>query len=314
MFEIADRLLVRLDAGRRIAVATAVSITGSAPRTVGTSMALTDAGEVIGSISGGCIEGALHELCSRVLDTGHPESARFGFDDATAFSVGLSCGGSIEVSAALVDVASEDDWSQTAITQLRRAAAGHAAEVTHDHGAVSRFSERWEPPAPFVIVGANEFSVALSAAAAAVGFRVTVCDPREAFLTAERFPGAEIRVGWPTDVLASLDDDARTVICILSHDDRFDVDLIAAALARRTSYVGAMGSRRTRDRRMLELTALGTPGLERLRSPIGLDLGASTPEETAVAILAEVIAVRNGARANSLTGGSGSIHGADAGM
>lgn len=317
MFEIADRLLARIDAGERIAVATAVSITGSAPRTVGTSMALTETGSVIGSISGGCVEGAVHELCSRVLETGRAEFARFGFSDEVAFSVGLSCGGRVEV---LATVLGADAASRPVVAQLREAAAGRPARVTSSldperAGFVDvepgdrAFVERFDPPARLIIFGAAEFAVALSAAAAAVGYRVTVCDARSAFATPERFPAAEqVVVQWPPEYLAGTEVDALTVICILSHDDRIDADLIEAALAGPAGYVGAMGSRGTHERRVEELVRRGIRDLDRLRSPIGLDLGASTPEETAISILGEVLAVRSGASAAPLSRTSGAIH------
>lgn len=319
MFEIAGRLLARIDAGERIAVATAVSITGSSPRTVGTSMALTENGSVIGSISGGCVEGAVHELCSRVLETGQAEFARFGFSDEVAFSVGLSCGGRVEV---LATVLGADAASHPAVTQLREAAAGRAARMTSslDPGRLGfidadgevehRFVERFDPPARLIIFGAVEFSVALSDAAAAVGYRVTVCDARSAFATPERFASAEhVVVQWPPDYLAGTEVDARTVICILTHDDRIDADLIETALAGPACYVGAMGSRGTHERRVEELVRRGIRDLDRLRSPIGLDLGASTPEETAVSIMSEVLAVRSGASGAPLSRTSGAIHG-----
>lgn len=307
MFELADRLLAAVDDGRGIAVATAVSITGSAPRTVGTSMAVTDRGEVIGSISGGCVEGAVFELCQRVLATGRSEFAAYGFDDETAFAVGLSCGGRIEV------VASPLDAGSPLVGPLRAAAAGRSASVTIPLGVDEReFTETAEPPARLLIVGAVEFSVALAAAASVVGYRVTVCDPRSVFATPERFPTAELVIDWPTEYLAGTVLDDRSVVCLLAHDDRFDVDVVELALASPAAFVGAMGSRRTNARRVAELTARGVVDLQRLHAPLGLDLGASTPEETAVAILAEVLAARNGASARPLVETVGAIHSAAA--
>ncbi|WP_165069366.1 XdhC family protein [Marisediminicola senii] len=323
MFEIADRLLAALDSGHRIAVATAVTITGSAPRAVGTSMAVVDDGTVIGSISGGCIEGALYEIGTRVLETGRPEFEGFGFDDESAFAVGLSCGGMIEV---IVSVLAMDAASAPTIDQLRRAAAGSAAELTtviagdparlgesvpspHGCDGLRTFTERFAPASRFIVFGAVEFAVALSDAAAALGYRVTVCDPRPVFATPERFPRAEeVVVQWPPQYLAQTAVDERTVICILSHDDRFDVDLIAGALELPVAYIGAMGSRRTHASRVEELAARGIHDLDRLHAPIGLDIGARTPEETAISILAEVIASRTGAAAEPLTSVSGPIH------
>ncbi|ROS50546.1 XdhC family protein [Frigoribacterium sp. PhB24] len=321
MFEIADRLLARLDAGESIAVATAVSVVGSAPRTVGTSMAVTVDGTVIGSISGGCVEGAVYEICTQVFEDGMPQLESFGFSDETAFEVGLSCGGRIEVLARLV---SPDD--AVTIDALRDAVAGREASAhvvlgpvrtgevvptVDDCEGLRVFSERSVPPPRLLVFGAVEFAVALCNAGAVLGYRVTVCDPRPVFMTRERFPSAdEVVVEWPPDYLARTDVDERTVIAVLSHDERFDADLVEVALASPAAYVGAMGSRVTHDRRIAALRSrdVGPDALARLRSPIGLDLGASTPEETAVSIMAEVLAVRSGASRAPLRDRDGSIH------
>jgi xanthine dehydrogenase accessory factor len=321
VFEIADRLLARLDAGERLAVATAVSVVGSAPRTVGTSMAVTVDGTVIGSISGGCVEGAVYEICTQVLDDGAAQLETFGFSDETAFEVGLSCGGRIEVLARLV---TPDD--AVTIAALRDAAAGREASAHVVLGPVRTgevvptiddceglrvFGERSVPPPRLLVFGAVEFAVALCNAGAVLGYRVTVCDPRPVFLTRERFPSAdEVVVEWPPTYLARTHVDERTVIAVLSHDERFDADLVAAALASPAAYVGAMGSRVTHERRVAALRErdVGPEALARLHSPIGLDLGASTPEETAVSILAEVLSVRSGASRAPLRDRDGSIH------
>ena len=347
MFEIADRLLARLDAGERVAVATAVSVVGSAPRTVGTSMVVTDDGTVIGSISGGCVEGALYEACERVLADGVPVLESFGFSDEAGFEVGLSCGGTIEV---VVQRLSADD--DEVVRQLREARAGRPASLTRVVGAAATadgrdavtsidprgpagaddaprlgdvvdpadldactglrlVTERSVPAPRLLVVGAVEFAVALCAAGSALGYRVTVCDPRPVFLTPERFPSAEeVVVAWPPTWLASTEIDERTVVAVLSHDDRFDAELVAAALASPAAYVGAMGSRGTHDRRVRQLRALDVDeeSLARLHSPIGLDLGASTPEETAISVLAEVLAVRSGATGVRLRDRSDAIH------
>ncbi|KQR44150.1 hypothetical protein ASF82_11560 [Frigoribacterium sp. Leaf164] len=354
MFEIADRLLARLDAGERVAVATAVSVVGSAPRTVGTSMVVTADGTVIGSISGGCVEGALYEACERVLADGVPLLESFGFSDEAGFEVGLSCGGTIEV---VVQRLSADD--DEVVRQLREARAGRPASLTRVVGAAATadgrdaadrettgdaaatrgtagtaggaprlgdvvdpadldacaglrlVTERSVPAPRLLVVGAVEFAVALCAAGSALGYRVTVCDPRPVFLTPERFPSAEeVVVAWPPTWLASTEIDERTVVAVLSHDDRFDAELVAAALASPAAYVGAMGSRGTHERRVRQLRALDVDeeSLARLHSPIGLDLGASTPEETAISVLAEVLAVRSGATGVRLRDRSDAIH------
>jgi xanthine dehydrogenase accessory factor len=294
MFEIADRLLAAVDVGKRLAVATAISIEGSAPRTVGTSMAF-DGEAVIGSIAGGCVEGAVVETCEAVLADGIPRTVEYGVSDEMAFGVGLTCGGQLRIHVQLLDDALVD--------ALR---TGTAVKVCRE------FTE--EPPVSrrMIVFGAMEFSAALATAATTIAYRVTVCDPRSLFATAERFPGVELVVQWPTTWLEreistdSITDD--TAICVLSHDARFDAELIALALASPAGYVGAMGSRTTHDRRVASLAERGVTDLGRLHSPIGLDIGASTPAETAVSILAEVLASRSGASGRPLSGTSGAIH------
>ena len=337
MFEIADRLLPLIEAGRPIAVATAVSIEGSAPRTVGTSMAF-DGSAVVGSIAGGCVEGAVVEVCESVLADGVPRTVEYGVSDDTAFSVGLTCGGQLRIHVRLL--------TEDAAEQLRKAASGGAAGVASvlvggglnggrfdhriaaelharialgdsgldtidcDGDLVEVFFEVSVAAPSMIIFGAMEFSAALAAAARMLGYRVTVCDPRPLFATSARFPGVELVVAWPTSWFEQAEVNERTVICVLSHDARFDAELIALALASPAGFVGAMGSRRTHDRRIASLRERGVAedAITRLHSPIGLDLGASTVDETAVAILAEIIADRTGASAAPLSTTVGAIH------
>lgn len=289
MFEIADRLLAAYAAGQPIAVATAIAIDGSAPRTVGTSMAF-DGSSVIGSIAGGCVEGAVVDVATDVLADGMPRTVDYGVSDETAFSVGLTCGGDLRVHVQLLTPALVDS--------LRN---GTELEVC------AEFTEQRPVERRMIILGAMEYSAALAAASIPLGYRVTICDPRSLFATPERFPGAEVVVEWPPVYLARTPIDENTVICVLSHDWRFDAEAVAIALASPAGFVGAMGSRTTHDRRVASLAELGVPS-EGLHSPIGLDLGASTPEETAVSILAEVLAVRNSASQKALRTTTGRIH------
>ena len=289
MYDIADRLLAAVDGGRRLVVATAIQIDGSAPRTVGTSMAF-DGTSVIGSIAGGCVEGAVVDIAARVLETGEAETVDFGIDDETAFSVGLTCGGALRV-----HVQPFTDALQTALRD------GTQVEVCRD------FVEQPPELRRMIILGAMEYSAALARAAGALGYRVTVCDPRSLFATVERFPTSDLVVEWPTTYLERTEIDASTVICVLSHDWRFDAESLAIALRGPAGYVGAMGSRATDARRRASLDELGVDH-SRLHSPIGLDLGASTPEETAVSILAEVLAARNSATTEPLAARTGAIH------
>ena len=289
MFEIADRLLAAYADGQAIAVATAIAIEGSAPRTVGTSMAF-DGRSVIGSIAGGCVEGAVVDVATDVLADGMPRTVDYGVSDETAFAVGLTCGGDLRVHVQLLTPALVDS--------LRN---GTQLEVC------AEFTEQRPVERRMIIVGAMEYSAALAAASIPLGFRVTICDPRQLFATAARFPGAEVVVEWPPVYLERTAIDENTVICVLSHDWRFDAEAVAIALASPAGYVGAMGSRTTHERRVASLAELGVSA-ERLHSPIGLDLGGSTPEETALSILAEVLAARRSSTTRPLAETTGRIH------
>lgn len=308
MLELAARILPRLAAGVPLVVATAVAVDGRMPRTLGTSMTW-DGTAAIGSIAGGCIEGAIVEVAERVLDDSRARVVTFGVSDADALSVGLACGGRVTLHLALLQPA------DPAVQKLRDAAAGSSASValTVDGFSIASgegplYVDSIEPPPRMIIVGAMEFSAALAAAAQVLGYAVTVCDPRELFTTPERFPGAELAVEWPPEYLARTPIDARTVICHLGHDDRYDVDLLEIALAAPAGYVGAMGSRSTTSKRRAALAARGIDDV-RLHAPIGLDVGAATPEQTAVSILAEVLAATNGRLADPLRSAGGAIHG-----
>ena len=367
MLEIADRVLAALDAGDRVAVVTVTRVDGSAPRTVGTSMALAGK-HVIGSISGGCVEGVAVEACERVLENGSAETGRFGFSDDDAFAVGLSCGGELDIVVSLVDSPSataelraaaqgtsaglatiiagpasllgrtvaaldgRDVCGDLAATDLETAglpsisleriraavdacvSMGRTGEVTVECGAeqLSLLVESRLAPPRLFLIGAVEFAAALAVAARPLGYRIIVCDARPVFATAERFPAAhEVVAEWPQLYLAGQDLGPRDVVCVLSHDDRFDIPVLREALDSPVGFVGALGSRRTHTRRVTALKEVGVSdqALDRLRSPIGLDLGASSPEETAVSILAEVIAARNGATGAPLRELDGPIHG-----
>jgi len=337
MLEIAGRLLGRLDAGATVVVATAVGVDGSAPRALGTSMAW-DGEHVIGSLAGGCVEGAVLDVADRVLDDGRPRTVELGVGDPDGLAAGLACGGRVRLH--LARVAPGDPVTAS----LRDAAAGRAAgfalvlggavdavgsrvdaavaarvatgtpglvEIDCEGARVEVFVDVAVPPARFVVVGATEEAAALTAAARALGYSVTVVDPRPVFATPARFPDADVVVGWPPSYLADAALDERAVVCLLSHDDRFDAATLALALRSPAAFVGAMGSRRTHARRTAALRDLGVDAdaIARLHAPIGLDLGASTPAETAVAILAEVVAARTGRSGTSLRTLTGPLHG-----
>ena len=368
MLDIAADLLEALGAGRRLAVATVTTVDGSAPRALGTSMAVDDQGRVLGSISGGCVEGAVYQAAETVLETGVPVLAEFGFTDGDAFEAGLSCGGRIEVfvheitmggargARGALDARVVHELEATrdgrpagvAIVVAGRAAGtviaatASAPEVEREgldpaaaqrilHELTARVSSGLSgtldvdcddealrvlfvvaATAPrMIIFGAVDFSAALAAASSLLGYHVTVCDARPLFATPRRFPSAdEVIVAWPSEYLRSTHTDSRTVICVLTHDEKFDIPLLEEALRLPVAFVGAMASRSTHERRIraLEDAGVSAARIARLHSPIGLDLGGSTPQETAVSILAEVIATRTGAGGASLRSQTGPIH------
>ncbi|MGY4642378.1 XdhC family protein [Cellulomonas sp. URHB0016] len=336
MLEIAARVLARLDAGATVVVVTVVGVDGSAPRALGTSMAW-DGEQVVGSLAGGCVEGAVLDVADRVLDDGRARTVEMGVGDPDGLVAGLACGGRVRVHLARV---TPDD---AVVPALRRAAAGRAAGVALVLGGASAlmqprldalvaarvatgtaglvtvdcdgvrvevFVDVAAVPARFVVVGATEEAAALAAAARPMGYAVSVVDPRPVFATPTRFPEADVVVAWPPSYLADAGLDGRAVVCLLSHDDRFDAETLAVALRSPAGYVGAMGSRRTHARRVAALGSLGLDDgtIARLHSPIGLDVGASTPAETAVAILAEVVAARTGRSGTALRELSGPLH------
>jgi xanthine dehydrogenase accessory factor len=360
-------------AGHKVAVARVVGVEGSGPRDPGATMAVSDGGEVAGSVSGGCVEGAVVTEALDALARG--EGARlctFGYSDDEAFAVGLTCGGTIHVlvdpdvmpvyeslraslraeePVALATVASlEVEEGQdgllpplgtTMLVRERGEVEGSLGEegldrvVTRDalgalasglsttrhygrHGEarqreVSVFLEVFAPPPSMIIFGAVDFTAALARMGKLLGYRVTVCDARPVFATTARFPMAdEVVVDWPDRHLAAVGASLgpRDAVCVLTHDPKFDVPAIVAALQTEVGYLGAMGSRRTHEDRMARLRDAGVDeeGLERVLAPIGLDIGARTPEETAVSICAEIIARRTGRQAPSLRDAEGPIH------
>jgi xanthine dehydrogenase accessory factor len=407
------------DAGETFGLATVVRTFSSAPREPGAALAVSDGGEVVGSVSGGCVEGAVYELAGEVSPSGPPVLQTYGISDNDAFAVGLTCGGIIdifvepvsrelypelgEIAAAVkagepVAVATviagpgkvgarRVIWAAEGGAAEGGAAAGSAAEGgaaagngaagngaagngaagngAAGNGAASRlpqdgtrgasgtlgsgdrldqavdddargmlaqgltgvrrygpdgerrreelsvFVQSFAPPPRMLVFGAIDFAAAVARAGKFLGYRVTVCDARPVFATSARFPEAdEVVTDWPHRYLAGVSTDARTVICVLTHDPKFDVPLLEVALRVPAAYIGAMGSRRTHDDRLARLREVGMTEdeLARLRSPIGLDLGARTPEETAVAIAAELIQLRWGGSGQPLTATTGRIH------
>ncbi|WP_028798587.1 XdhC family protein [Streptomyces sp. 142MFCol3.1] len=445
-------------AGSPFGLATVVAVSRSAPRDPGAAMAVGPGDEVVGSVSGGCVEGAVFELAREVVASGEARLETFGYSDEDAFAVGLTCGGEITVLvrrvspaddpafaavaesvaagrpvtvATVIDGpaprgatlavwpdtepepgpapasgtgvgATQDSGARASTTQDTDTASGTTQDtasgagrgtgsaagpdtaagagtvsgpgaavtpgtaavpgggaatrsgaatagaggvagslgttglnvaVTADargelalgatgqrhygpHGerredAVSVFLHSFAPPPRMLVFGAIDYAAAVARIGDFLGYRVTVCDARPVFATPKRFPpGVEVVVDWPHRYLGGTTTDARTVICVLTHDPKFDVPLLEEALRRPAAYIGAMGSRRTHDERMERLAEAGLTERElaRLRSPVGLDLGARTPEEVAVSVAAEIVALRWGGTGTPLTATAGAIH------
>ncbi|WP_254206093.1 XdhC family protein [Nocardia alni] len=409
MRELTAELLAWQAAGKSFAVASIIGITGSAPRPLGAAMAVDNEGTVIGSVSGGCVEGAVYELCREAMRTGQTQRETFGYSDSDAFAVGLTCGGVLEVFVHPVDsrdhrvletalraegavalvrdmnsgavLAVGPDWVHAesgrsepvlvqgitgnrpgdaargsgAAEQMREVGERGVAQNGEDRVAtqgdpirrppdpvaaadpkvvsearamldlgatgvrvigcgseeVTVFIESSVPPPRMIVFGAIDFAAAVARIGKFLGYHVTVCDARPIFATRARFPEAdEVVVDWPHRYLEGTQLDSRTVICVLTHDAKFDVPVLEVALRRRVAYVGAMGSRRTHRDRTVRLLAAGLTEdeLSQLHSPIGLDLGGHTPEETAVAVAAEIVAVRRGGSGAELRATDASIH------
>jgi xanthine dehydrogenase accessory factor len=363
--DILDPITKWWEANDTFGLATVVRTFSSAPREPGAAMAVSAAGEVVGSVSGGCVEGAVYELATQVTASGTPVLQRYGISDDDAFAVGLTCGGIIDIfvepasrerfallgeiaedvrqgipvavatviegpgivgarriiwegqrtsgtlgAGGRLDAAVDDDargMLAQGLTGVRR--YGPEGERRRDELAI--FVQSFAPAPRMLVFGAIDFAAAVAKAGKFLGYRVTVCDARPVFATKSRFPDAdEVITDWPHRYLSGSTTDQRTVICVLTHDPKFDVPLLEVALRRPAAYIGAMGSRRTHDDRLNRLREAGLTETElaRLRSPIGLDLGARTPEETAIAIAAELIQLRWGGTGQPLTATTGRIH------
>ena len=385
MRDVLPQLLQWWRAGEVVAVATVVATFRSAPRPPGASMLVGPGGEAVGSVSGGCVEGAVHDLGTRVAATGIPVLERYGVSDDDALAVGLTCGGVLDVFVEAVSQESFPELGSVVADVDEGRPVAVATVIDHpDPGRVGRHlvvrpegATRHEapdaggpPPASatgslgsaradaavtddargllalgrtetltygpegerrgegmrvfvasygtrprMLVFGAIDFAAAVAQVGAFLGYRVTVCDARPLFATRARFPAADdVVVGWPHRYLAAEAEagrvDPRTVVCVLTHDPKFDVPVLEVALRLDLAFVGAMGSRRTHEARLERLRAVGVTDaqLDRLSSPIGLDLGARTPEETAVSIAAEIVARQWGGGGARLQETSGPIH------
>ena len=370
MRDVLSELMTWWEAGETVGVGTVVATFRSAPRPPGASMLVGPDESAVGSVSGGCVEGAVYELAQGVVGSGEPVLERYGVSDDDAFAVGLTCGGILDVwvervsretfpelgeiaadieagrPVALATVIEHPDparlgtrvvvrpdgesgqlWSHRATDAVHDDALGLLASGTNATLTYGPDGERrgegmrvfvwaFAPKPRLLVFGAIDFAAAVARVGSFLGYDVTVCDARPVFATASRFPDADrVVVDWPHRYLgAELEAgaiDGRTVITVLTHDPKFDVPLLEVALRLpEVAYVGAMGSRRTHDDRMARLREVGLTDeeLTRLSSPIGLDLGARTPEETAISIAAEFIAGRWGGSGERLKELDGRIH------
>ncbi len=317
MREVLSELKAWTKAGEQIALATVVETWGSSPRPLGSKMVVTKSGKMAGSVSNGCIEGAVFEEAQKVLKSGEPKLAAFGVADDLAFSVGLACGGHIEVfiqalgpeHVRLVGLMDEnrpatlrtnlvtgeavlESGTPPGTELARRERRTRAGRLLDDW-----FIEPFRRPAHLIIVGAIHIAIPLHRLAKLMGYRVTVIDARAKFATKERFPDAdELIVAWPDEAMSRLTLDSSTYVVILTHDPKFDLPALRAVLGKDVGYIGAIGSRKTNENRFAALREEGftEEQLSRVHGPVGLDLGGRGAEETALGILAEITAVRFG--------------------
>jgi xanthine dehydrogenase accessory factor len=309
--------------GDRVALATVVATRRSAPRPVGAKLVVSERGELQGSVSGGCVESDVAVQAAEVIEDGTPRLLTYGIDDEQAWGIGLPCGGEIDVFVERFEGELPDPAEPAvALTVLdggrigvRRLVASDAVEPgptrVLELDGETVFAEVLGPPPRLVVIGGIDTAEELCRSARALGWRTAVSDPRPALVTRERLPSPdELVVGWPDEALAQLAPDADTAVVVLTHEARLDVPALVAALASDAFYVGAIGSRRTQEKRRERLLEAGVEEaqLERLAGPAGLDLGAHSPAETAVSILAEVLAVRAGRSGGRLVERSGPIH------
>jgi xanthine dehydrogenase accessory factor len=340
MFDIMDMVDRWLAEGRKVALATVVETWGSAPRQAGAKMAVTEDMAMIGSVSGGCVEGAVVEEAVDCLRGGRPRLLNYGVSDDSAWEVGLACGGKISVfvepldrqwwdcvtqalrqnrDAATVTLMSGDLAGQKMLVDSRNGVIYHSERLdSRDDfvraGQASIHVQRTErlkagdsdlladvhrPRPRLILIGGAHVAMALNDLAKTLGFRVILIDPRKAFATQERFPDVDrIYHSYPDKALQELQLDSQCYIAILTHDPKIDDPALRVALPSAAPYVGILSSKRTHEKRIERLTKAGIDAqlLERVRTPIGIEIGASTPEEIALCIMAEIVAVRNGVR------------------
>ena len=310
--------------GRKVAVATVVATRRSAPRPIGSKLVVSESGELAGSVSGGCVESDVVLAAQEVLAGGEPRLLTYGITDEMAFGVGLPCGGEIDV---FVEELTDAERADVTLTVVAGAAVGerlHDPELEQEARRRGRshvieladrtvFADIAAPPTRLFVYGAVDTAEALCRAAKLLGWRTIVADARASFATPERIPSAdELLLMWPDEALAQVQPDLGTAVIVLTHDDKFDLPLIRAALASDAFYIGWIGSRRNQDRRrgLLRDEGVTDAELERISGPAGLDVGAETPAETAVSMLGEILALRAGRAGGRLKDARTRIHAA----
>ena len=308
--------------GKRVALASVVATRRSAPRPVGSKLAVSEQGELAGSVSGGCVESDVVLAAQEVLGGGEPRLVTYGITDDMAFGIGLPCGGEIDVyveelrdevrpEVLLTVVAGEGVGERLHDPELEQEARrrGRSHAFVLDERTI--FADVQAPPPRLFVYGAIDTAEALCRAAKLLGWRTAVADARASFATPERIPSAdELLVLWPDEALASVQPDVDTAVLVLTHDDKFDLPLIDGVLRTDAFYVGWLGSRRNQERRRGLLLERGfdQDDLERIAGPAGLDVGADSPAETALSMLAEILAVRSGRGGGRLKEAKTRIH------
>ncbi|NNM98560.1 MAG: XdhC family protein [Candidatus Eremiobacteraeota bacterium] len=349
MLDILSRIVGLQNERREIVLATLVEVRGSSARDPGAAFAVSDRSELVGAIGGGCVEAALVDEAHELFRTGKARMRSYGFSEREAADIGLRCGGELTIALDRLDptycaelerrsdeilahalrldgdaigaraaISAErvlgtlgDPVLDRAVAALVREESGGETRCLEIEGARIFLAPKRVAPHLYLF-GALDFAAATIDAAHLLGYVVTLCDAREAFATKERFPNADrIVVAWPHEFLASAPIDERTAIVSFTHDEKFDVPLLLAAVRSRAGFVGAVGSRTTHAHRSLALREAGMTEdeLARVHAPVGLDIGARTPQETALAVLAEIVAVERGRSGGTLSRGIGPIRG-----
>ncbi len=299
--------------GKGAVLATVIQTWGSAPRRVGAQLVVSGDGDMAGSVSGGCVEGAVVLEAQDALATGNIRVLEFGVADDDAFAVGLACGGEIKVLLEPVGAVLPENMLAQLVADRAAARAvayvvdpdnntrdlaysGYAARFRLDRSGFEedgRFVAIHNPPLRLAIIGAVHIAQCLVPMAEACGFALVLIDPRESFGAASRFPDRTVLQDWPDEALTSLTPDARMAVVLLSHDPKLDDPALHVALNSPAFYIGALGSKRTQAKRVerLEQAGFSADAIARIHGPVGLDIGATNPSEIAVSIMAEILSV-----------------------